>query len=219
MFEFARLPLMSAGGRPLVHKYARHPDEPQGLVCFFPGQYYGVDGPLLYYLSDLLARSGWDTFALTYGFQMTMEPVSAGVMGATLDECREAVRRVLRERDYGRIALVGKSIGTGVVAHLCLEEPQCAQARTVYLTPTLEVPLFDPLFARTSQPALLAMGTADPFYSQAALDRLRLQRPFSLCLIEGADHSLVIPGDLDASLEALRKVLRAAEGFMLGQSG
>jgi len=135
-------------------------------------------------------------------------------MGATLDECREAVRRVLRERDYGRIALVGKSIGTGVVAHLCLEEPRCPRARTVYLTPTLEVPLFDPLFARTSQPALLAMGTADPFYSQAALDRLREQRSFELCLIDGADHSLVIPGDLDASLAALRKVTVEAAAFI-----
>jgi len=214
MFEFERLPLMSASGRPLVHKYARHPDEPQGLVCFFPGQYYGVDGPLLYYLSDMLARNGWDTFALTYGFQTTMEPVSAGVMATTLGECQEAVRTVLRERDYGRIALVGKSIGTGVVAHLCLEEPQCAQARTVYLTPTLEVPLFDPLFARTSQPALLAVGTADPFYTPAALDRLRLQRPFSLCLIEGADHSLMIPGALDGSLAALRKVTVEAAAFI-----
>jgi len=218
MIEFVRLPLKSAGGRPLVHKYARHPDAAEGLGILLPGQYYGVDGPLLYFLGDLLSRGGWDTLALTYGFQMTMEAVSAAVMAATLEECQEAVRTVLRERDYRRIVLVGKSIGTGVVAHLCLEEPLCAKARAVHFTPTLEVPLFDPLFARTSQPALLAMGTADPFYSSQALERLREQRPFELTLIEGADHSLMIPGDLDASLEALRRVLREAEAFILAQS-
>lgn len=219
MIDFVRLPLKSAGGRPLVHKYARHRDDPAGLALFFPGQYYGVDGPLLYYLNDWLSRCGWDTFALTYGFQTTMEAVSAAVMAATLDECQEAVRAVFRERDYGRVALVGKSIGTGVVAHLCCGEPSMAKASAVHLTPTLEAPLFDPLFAETKQPAFLAMGTADPFYSAAALDRLRQQRSFSLCLIEGADHSLMIPGDLDASLAALRRVTKEAATFILEGCG
>jgi acetyl esterase/lipase len=149
---------------------------------------------------------------------MSMEAVSAAVMAATLDECQEAVRLVLRERDYTRIALVGKSIGTGIVAHLCCEEPLLKKSCMVHLTPTLEVPLFDPLFARTRQAALLAMGTADPFYDEAALDRLRQQRSFDLCLVEGADHSLVVPGDLDTSLAALHKVVRTAAEFILHQA-
>jgi hypothetical protein len=80
-------------------------------------------------------------------------------------------------------------------------------------------PLFDPYFARTPQPAQIVLGTSDRFYDEDALDRLRLTRPYGLTLVEGADHAMVIPGDLDGSIRVLRRTTREVVEFCLADDG
>jgi hypothetical protein len=58
------------------------------------------------------------------------------------------------------------------------------------------------------------MGTADRFYDPLALERLKAGRPFELVLVEGADHSMDVPGDLAASLQAVRQVVTAVLEFL-----
>jgi dienelactone hydrolase len=120
----------------------------------------------------------------------------------------------LGQREYRHIGLIGKSIGAGVVAHLFQVEPGLGEARGVYLTPPLGTPFFDPVFTQTKQPAYFAIGTADRFYQQEALDSLREARSFELTLIEAADHSMDITGDLEASIEAVKKVSREVVDFL-----
>jgi pimeloyl-ACP methyl ester carboxylesterase len=66
---------------------------------------------------------------------------------------------------------------------------------------------------KTSQPAYLAVGTHDRYYSAEVLERLQAQRPFELALIEGADHSLDVPGDLSASIEAAGRAVAGLLAF------
>jgi pimeloyl-ACP methyl ester carboxylesterase len=135
-------------------------------------------------------------------------------MPATLAECQAALRAALANRSYPRIGLVGKSMGSSLAAQLCLSEPELATARMAYLTPLVGSPLFDSLFARTSQPAYLALGGADPLCDLAALEELRAARPFELTLIDGADHSLYVEGDLEASFAVLRRVTSEVVAFL-----
>jgi hypothetical protein len=51
-------------------------------------------------------------------------------------------------------------------------------------------------------------------HDAAALEALRGKRPFSLTLVEGADHSLMVPGDLPASIRALERVAREVMAFL-----
>ncbi len=209
------LPLQTADGRPLVHKFYRQRGPTQGLLVTFPGAHYGVDGPLLYYPSLALRQAGWDTLAVTYGFQSAGADLKARDLSGLLQEYRQAVEQALAERAYPRIALLGKSLGTGVVARLCRDLPALAGARAAYLTPMLGTPFFDPAFAETSNPAFVALGTADRFYDPEALERLRAQRGFQLTPVEGADHSLNIPGDLEASIANMARVVRETVEFLL----
>jgi len=213
MAELISLPLRTADGRPLVHKFYRHPESAAGLLVTFPGNHYGVDGPLLYYPAKLLGAEGWDTLAVSYGFQTAMrEPLEEGLESLVL-ECEAAIRGAMQSRQYPRIGLIGKSLGAGIVAYLCANRSELAAARAAYLTPALGTPFFDPFFVKTSQPAYLALGTQDRFYSAEVLERLRGQRPFELALIEGADHSLDVPGDLSASIEAAGRAVAGLLAF------
>ena len=216
MPELVRLPLTTTEGRPLVHKFFRHPESASGLLIILPGNLYGVDGALLYYPSLILGRRGWDTLAVTYGFQSTMRDTWADAMPATLAECQAALRAALAQRSYPRIGLIGKSLGSSLAAQLCISEPELASARAVYLTPLVGSPLFDSLFTQTTQPAYFALGTADPLCDLAALEELRSARPFELTVIDGADHSLYVEGDLEASFGALRRVTSEVVAFLAG---
>jgi dienelactone hydrolase len=214
MPDLVRLPLRAADGRPLPHKLFRHPESAIGLVVTFPGNLYGPEGALLYYPSVLLGHLGWDTLAVTYGFQASSTGAGPEAVPAALEDGAAALRAALEKRNYPRIGLIGKSLGCAVVAQLCASERLLAGSRAAYLTPMLGTSLFDPLFTRTSQPSYLALGTADGFHDVAALDALRGKRAFSLTLVEGADHSLMVPGDLPASVRALERVAREVMTFL-----
>lgn len=213
--ELVVLPLQTADGRPLVHKFYRQRGPTQGLLVTFPGAHYGVDGPLLYYPSLALLHAGWDTLAVTYGFQSAGGDLKARDLSGLLQECRQAVEGALAGRAYPRVALVGKSLGTGVVAHLCRDLPVLAGAQAAYLTPMLGTPFFDPAFAETRNPAFVALGTADRYYDAEALEQLRRRREFRLTVVEGADHSMNVPGDLEASLANMARVVRETVDFLL----
>ena len=207
MTDRVYLPLKTIEGRPLLHKFYRQEGDAKGLLVTFPGGNYGMDGPLLYYPSELLGAAGWDTLALTYGFQLSMEPFSPKAISGLLEECRVAVGVITEEREYPRLSLIGKSLGAAVVAFLCQTEPYLAGARAAYLTPPLGMPFFDPIVSQTAQPAYLAIGTQDRFYDPQVLESLLAKRSFELTVIEGADHSMDVTGDLEASLEAVKRIV------------
>ncbi len=216
MAELIRLPLQAADGRPLLHKFYRQDTDPAGLLIAFPGNHYGLDGPLLYYPCVSMQHSGWDTLALSYGFQAAMQEPTEQVLPGLIAECTAAVQAALAVRPYPRLALLGKSMGAGLLAYLCGAVADLAGARVACLTPALGSPFFDPLLERVAQPLLLAIGTADRFYDAQALDQLRGMHPFELLLVQGADHSMNVPGDLAASLQAMQQVVEATVGFLAG---
>jgi hypothetical protein len=217
MAELTKLDLRTADGRPLVHKYYRYMDSSKGLAVTLPGNHYGVDGPLLYLPSKYLRTSGWDTLAITYGFQSGGEEFSTGIIADILLECENAIRVCINERRYSIIGLVGKSLGALVIAQLCGSMVELDAAKVVYLTPPINTPFFGQLFLQTSQVAHIALGTGDRFYSKTVLDELLAERDFSLTLIENADHSMDIEGDLEATMEGLKRVVGEVVEFI--QSG
>jgi hypothetical protein len=212
--ELVNLDLKTVDGRPLIHKFYQQSEMVKGLLLIFPGNHYGVDGPLLYYPGELLRDQGWDTLAVSYGFQTAGKGPFEEGLDVLLDECRSAAKAALDVRDYPRVGLVGKSLGAAVVAQLCVGDQGFSEARAGYLTPALGTPFFDPLFIETSQSAFVAVGTADRFYSSEALEELRSKKPFELALVEGADHSMNVSGDLAASTESVRKVVEGLLTFL-----
>jgi dienelactone hydrolase len=216
MATLESLPLETADGRRLMHKFYRQREGPRGLLAAFPGGHYGVDGPLLYYPGELLRAEGWDTLMVTYGFVTAGQELSAESAPALFSECQGALKLVLNERSYPRVGLVGKSLGAGVVAYLCRQVEELTDARAAYLTPVMGTPLFDEVFAATRQPAYVAVGTKDRYYRPEALDGLQGSRHFELTRVEGADHSMDVRGDLRASLAAVERVVSETVAFIKG---
>jgi predicted alpha/beta-hydrolase family hydrolase len=213
MPEPTYLDLVAEDGHPLRHKYFQQGGQPKGLVVSLPGDNYGVDGPLLYYPNQRLWRGGWDTAGITYGYQSAGKRFAPLAIAGVLDECQRAIEVLLHQRDYQQLVLMGKSLGASLVALLCQQLVLPAWTRAVYLTPPLGA-MFNPIFLETAQPACLALGTVDRFYDPEALRALRQARTFHLIQIEGADHSLNIEGDLQASLDGVKRVTEEVIAFI-----
>ncbi|MCH7586748.1 MAG: hypothetical protein IIC78_01735 [Chloroflexi bacterium] len=213
----SHLQLRAADGRALVYKYYRQTEAAENLLLILPGNHYGIDGPLLYYPNRALREKGWDTFAMVYGFQSAAESFAPEMIPSLIAETGAAISTVLAEREYQRVGLVGKSLGALLAVQLCSTEEMLSTARVAYLTPPLGTPFFDQLLEQTQQPSFLALGTNDRYYSSTALEAIRSRRPFVLTLVEHADHSMNIGGDVRASMEVVRKVSMDVVAFMAGK--
>lgn len=207
------LNLKDSMGKALRHKYLCQDEPPAGLFFQLPGDNYAVDGPLLYFPSRMLFTAGWDTMALTYGYQSAGELFSPAHIPGIVDECAIALERVLDQRSYPRIVIAGKSLGAAVAVVLSTTNDSLRIVRTVCLTPPLGTPVFDPVFLDMQQQAYLALGTADRFYEEAVFNELQSRRAFAHTLVPHADHSMYVEGDLSATLEAHERVTQDVIAF------
>lgn len=195
-------------GGPLAERVSLRQGTPAGILIVFPGRQYGPDAPLLRGPIEALTGEGWDVLVASYrqgGGPTGGDPILA--------RARRALDRILPARSYRRIALLGKSMGTPYVAALCADDARLAGARAAYLTPLIGNPDFEREFVRAQQASYLAVGTADPFYGVEALERLKTGRDLRLTVVDGADHGLNIPGNPQASSQAVAHVVGEVVAF------
>jgi pimeloyl-ACP methyl ester carboxylesterase len=173
-----------------------------------PGRGYTTRMPLLYYATALLLDRGADVLCVDWAFEEGA-PLDA-VQGHAVAAATAAVAEARRAREYERLTLVGKSLGTLATAHLLTHEPSAAAARVLWLTPPLRwAPVREQVVA-TAARALLVVGDADPLSDRQVVDAY----PGARHVVAGGDHSLGLPGDVVGSVEALRGVVAAMAAFL-----
>jgi hypothetical protein len=119
---------------------------------------------------------------------------------------RDRARRALDHLPTQLDVVIGKSLSSDV-ADLAADRGLPA----IWLTPLLDRPGILAALARTSRPTLLVGGVADPTRRPDALpDNVMLDR----LSLDGLDHGLQLPGDPQASLDALRKVAKRIDRFL-----
>ena len=188
------------------------------LALLFPGLHYTNAHPALYYTGLALRAAGADVCAVDtrYADPAFQALPDAEQMRRMAQDAEAAWRAAAAQRDYARITLVGKSLGTLALGHLLASQPALREADFIWLTPLLRI---DALFAQiTTVPhrALFVIGDADPHYDPARLaEAVRLTGGRSLVL-PGAHHALEIEGDAPASVRLMEQIVEAVEEW-LGQ--
>ena len=180
------------------------------LAVFLPGRGYTNLGACLNFPSELLRARGADALHVNYDYNR-----AEGFSDATdeeqntwlLADVQAAVDAALKQRDYTRITLVGKSLGTYALSLLLPQNERLRDAEVIWLTPVFKYEPFVKNLNACQQRSLFVIGTADPHYEETFLEGRNSH------VIEGADHSLELP-DPYASLEALRGLLKRIEAFI-----
>jgi predicted alpha/beta-hydrolase family hydrolase len=179
--------------------------EPVGTAVVVPGRGYPPSAPLTFFAGFALLERGWSVR------QVWWDPPPHETDERTTAWVRAQVEEALP--DSGRVLLVAKSLGT-YAAPLAAERGYDA----VWLTPLLQLPALAEAFAANPARQLLVGGTADDIAWDAAVARALAARGCDVLEVPGADHALMVPGDVVRGVEAHAEVIRAVDAF-LGRLG
>ena len=188
---------MSTSGPEEAFPAAIHrPDAPRRVVLL-PGARYPTRAPLLWFSREIAIARGFGVL------EVLDEPPAGEDPFAWV---HDRAQRALDHRPTELDVVIGKSLASDV-AGLAADRGLAA----IWLTPLLDRPGIVAALARTTRPTLLVGGTADPTWLPDALsDNVMLDR----LQLDGLDHGLQLPGDPQASLAALRKVVKKLDRFL-----
>jgi hypothetical protein len=188
--------------------------ESDHLGIMLPGYRHTVDMPDLHYAGRILMAKGADLLRIEYAYPKTdfMQRSWQEQSDWINEDVRAACEAGLRKRPYKKITLVGKSLGTLAMGHL-LDDPRFAPASCVWSTPILASEWLCGQIQKHRPRSLFIIGTADRYYKPAILEKLIGATKGKLLVLEGVDHGLEIPDDVEGSLSALHQIVDAVEEF------
>jgi hypothetical protein len=187
---------MSVGG-PKAFPAAIHRPEAPRRVVLLPGARYPTRAPLLWFAREAAVARGFGVL------EVLDEPPAGEDPFAWV---RDRARRALDHQPTALDVVIGKSLSSDV-ADIAADRGLPA----IWLTPLLDREGILGALERTPRPTLLVGSTADPTWRPDALpDNVMLDR----LQLEGLDHGLQLPGDPQASLAALKKVVRKVDRFL-----
>jgi hypothetical protein len=219
MYTQESLSIQGHEDRPVPNRFLRRSAACDHLAVLLPGFAYGADLPVLFYPGRLLLERGADLLKVEYAYHAdpAFDSASAAERAARLTgDVTAALSVGLQQRDYRRITLIGKSLGTLAMAALLASDERVRGADCIWLTPLVKDDRLRAVVAARRPRSLFVAGSADHHYDRALLDEVIASTGGGRLVIEGADHSLEIAGDVLSSVEAMARVVRAIRDFSGG---
>lgn len=215
-FEYTQLTITLPDGSAVPNQLVRRGAGATRLGLFFPGLHYSNDMPLLYYTAHALLYRNTDVLQLRADYTAApFRSLQGPERVRRISQDAEAIYQAgLKQRDYQQVVLVGKSIGTLGMAHLINTNPNLASSLAIWLTPLFYQPDLIEAISACKNNSLVVAGTGDSIYDPAAAERIQKEGGMELILIDSADHSLELDGDLFRSLQSVQDVMRAVDGFL-----
>jgi dienelactone hydrolase len=202
---------------PVAHTFFQQEDQTRHLAILLPGAGYTAYMPLIYYPMRLLLALGADALRVEYMY-LGREDYAALPPAERLrwlfGDVTAAYRSAVAQRLYQQVTLVGKSLGTLAMGHLLTTEAELPLVQAVWLTPLLWNDRLRAQIQQAKPRSLFAIGTADAHYNEAHLAELQAATHSDAVVIDGANHSLEIEGDVMQSLQALEQVMHAFQAFL-----
>jgi predicted alpha/beta-hydrolase family hydrolase len=216
MYSFKTLEIAGYRNEPVSNTFLRQDGEAREVAIVLPGVGYTCHMPLLYYPSLVLLTLGMDVLWVEYNY--IRRPDYRALSDAEqkqwlFADVTAAGQAALTQRPYQQVTLVGKSLGTVAMSHLLAMDARLARSRAVWLTPVLRNDHVRTQIQHSGPRALVAIGTADPYYDPVYLADLQAAAKSEVVVVDGADHGLEIAGNVWQSLQILERVTRTIEAF------
>ncbi len=217
MVSINKLDIAGYRGRPLKNRFFRISPDKQDVALIFPGLAYNCDMPLLYYSIEAILASGINTLAVDYDYSNNPDYMKQSVRDRAewlMGDIEATFNAVTNDEHLKIVCMVGKSLGTLALGHLIETHESLRDAKTIWLTPLVKNPeLLEQMLAYMKD-AVLVIGTQDPHYDRDIIDRLNVSTQLSGIVIDGANHSLEIEGDVTKSLRVLMQIVTIIQQFL-----
>ena len=177
------------------------------LAIIFPGIGYHKDKPLLYYAGKLARTAGYDVMSVEY----TDIQKILGDPEVMKKEVKKAYAQVEEQLgsiafdDYDDILLIGKSIGTIVLAKYVSDHD--IKAKQIWYTP------LEATFKYAKENILAFIGDADPCSDYEKVKKLAGKKKVTLYTYHGGNHSLE-SGAVLPDIKVLADVMDKTEEYI-----
>jgi dienelactone hydrolase len=214
-FEITSLYIGEPDQQPIPNRFFQQKNRTTTLGVLFPGLQYTNDMPLLFYTGKVLRMHGADVLQVNTDYTVPeFQALTPAERAQRLFTDAQAALQAGRvQREYTRLVLAGKSIGTLVLAQL-ISSGQYSTALTIWLTPLLRQPQLVTAASQLKSPALFLAGTGDSTFDARVLEEIRAETGAEAIIIPSANHSLEIEADLPGSLAALQEVILGIDAFL-----
>ena len=176
-------------------------NENKNLIVLFPGKSYTVDSPLLYYANFKYWVKGYESIEINYSDCLRKDLPQNEVIENIKIHVHEQIKDVDFSK-YSEVLFVSKSVGTIIAGWLA--DKLNVNIRHIYLTPlsgTLQY------IKNGKNISVVIAGTKDKHMEASVLIEHCEREEVKLELIEGANHSLEIIGDMDTNIDILKRVV------------
>ena len=217
MISREQLIIKGHNGRTVKNKFLKHSDDVQSVALVFPGLAYNTDMPLLHYTIETILGSGINVLTVDYDYSNIPEFLELQIRERSdwvIEDIEAALKAITEERNQNVGCLVGKSLGTLAVGHLLETYPNLREAKTIWLTPLIKNPQLLEQMLAYMKDAVLVVGTEDSHYDRDIVDRLNAATQLSGIIIDRANHSLEIEGEVTQSLRILMQIVAILEQFL-----
>ncbi len=215
-FKFLSLDVNGHANAALPNRFLKQIGESRALAVLLPGLNYSCDNPLLYYTTNICIAHSIDVLQLwaNYNaaeFQSLSEPDQLHWL---VGDAAALIAAGRAQRSYTRLILVGKSIGTLTLGALLGDTDAYQDPHAIWFTPLIRFPVVVRGMLRSSKNSLFLAGSADRSFNTNLLGNTRHFLFHQHLIIDGADHSLQIPGDLSRSLDVMKQIVATIETFI-----
>lgn len=213
--ELRSLDVVGYNNQPVPTTFLASANPAGHLGIILPGYRYPVEMPPLHYAGRVLLEQGADVLRVEYAYNRTdfmKQPENRQDEWISTD-VSAACDAGLSQRTYEKITLVGKSLGTLAMGHLLADE-RFQEAVCIWFTPLLTLDWLRLRIEQTHPRSFFILGTADRFYQPDILKQLETVTKGHSLVIEGADHSLEIPGNIQKSIAALTQMVQELQEFI-----
>ncbi|MCK5263978.1 MAG: hypothetical protein KAJ36_01960 [Candidatus Thorarchaeota archaeon] len=218
MFEVERLDIKGYSGKKLKNNFFRQLDETRNIALVFPGLAYNSTMPLLHYSVQSILASGINVLTVDYDYSNNPKFLKQSLRNRSdwlTGDVEAALKFVTKEENQKVVCLTGKSLGTLALGHLLETHENLRDAKTIWLTPLIKNPELMEQMLSYMKDAIMVIGTSDSQYDIEIIDRLNANTLLGGIVVDGADHSLEIQGDVTKSLRVLMQIVTIIQQFLI----
>ena len=217
MVSIDQLTIKGYKGRSLKNTLFRQSTDTHKAAIVFPGLAYNSQMPLLHYTIKTIIDSGRNVLAVDYDYSNNPEFLNQSQKTRSdwlIDDVEASLRVMTDEEKQEVVCLAGKSLGTLALGHLLETHEDLRDAKTIWLTPLIKNPeLLEQMLAYMKD-AILVIGAKDHHFDRDIIDRLNATTQLGGIIIEEANHSLEIEGDVTKSLRVLMQIVSVLQQFL-----
>ena len=218
MYTLQKLEIYGYQQEAVPHTFFQQNEPTDHVAMVFPGLEYTCQGPVLNYPSqELLMRRAdvlWVEYDQRPGFA-TLSPEE--LQQCCVTDAVSAYQALLRQRTYRQITLIGKSLGTAVMAYLLTAQAMPVLTQAIWLTPLLRMQELRTQMQRAGRRSFIVIGTADPQYDPALLAEVKQAIEGDVLVIEQVGHDLQSETSVLQSLEIMEQLIRSLQTFLGGE--